>query len=54
MILVADDIELNRTIIKRPLLRAGAMVEAVGAKEVLEEINDLESKKVHLDLVITI
>ena len=29
------------------------MVEAVGAKEALDEINDLESKKVHLDLVIT-
>ena len=29
------------------------MVEAMGASQALEKINDLESKKVHLDLVIT-
>ena len=53
-ILVVDDIELNRTIIKRPLLRAGAkVVEAMGASEALEKIDDLESQKVALDLVIT-
>ena len=53
-IVVVDDIELNRTIIKRPLSRAGAtVVEAMGVTEALEKINDLASKKIHLDLVIT-
>ena len=53
-ILVVDDIELNRIIIKRPLLASGAIVlEASAASEAIEKISALATNAESLDLVIT-
>ena len=53
-ILVVDDIELNRIIIKRPLLASGAIVlEASAASEAIEKISALATNAEPLDLVIT-
>ena len=53
-ILVVDDIELNRIIIKRPLLASGAIVlEASAASEAIDKISALATNAESLDLVIT-
>ena len=53
-ILIVDDIKLNRTIIKRPLIESGAKIsEASDATEALKQFDALHLKKDRLDLVIT-
>ena len=53
-VLVVDDIELNRIIIKRPLLASGAIVvEASAASEAIEKVSVLATNNEPLDLVIT-
>ena len=53
-ILVVDDIDLNRIIIKRPLLASGAIVvEASSASEAIEKMSALTTNDQPFDLVIT-
>ena len=53
-ILVVDDIDLNRIIIKRPLLASGAIVvEASSASEAIKKMSALTTHDQPFDLVIT-